>query len=216
LFARIHPARAAATAAAKPRRHLRIAGASAQRGLLAASAGLFTLAGALVGLQTALAASTAEHEIKAAFMYNFAKFVEWPAASFGQPQAPLIVCAMGDDGLGSALETIDHKVAQGHELRVRRRVRLDDAKSCHILFVATSERGRLAAILHALAGASVLTISDIDGFAEAGGVIGLYNVDNKVQFSINQEQARSASLQINSQLLKLAKIVGRDTREDSQ
>jgi uncharacterized protein DUF4154 len=214
LFSGNHPAKAAASVAAKLLRRPRTA--AAQRGLLAVAARRFALAGALVGLQTAQAASTAEHEIKAAFMYNFAKFVQWPAASFGQPQAPLIVCAMGDDGLGSALDTIEHKVAQGHELRVRRRIRLDDAKSCHILFVAASERGRLAAILHALAGASVLTISDIDGFAEAGGVIGLYNVDNKLQFSINQEQARSASLQINSQLLKLAKIVGRDTREESQ
>jgi len=68
----------------------------------------------------------------------------------------------------------------------------------------------------AVSGASVLTVSDVDRFAEAGGVIGLYNIDNNVQFSINLEQARSASLQINSQLLKLAKIVRRDAREDGQ
>jgi hypothetical protein len=183
---------------------------------IAAATVLLMLAGAGSAPQPARAAATAELEIKAAFLYNFAKFVEWPAASFGQPQAPLFVCSMGDDGLGSALDTIDHKVAQGHELKVRRRVRLDEARSCHILFVASSERARIATILQSLAGSSVLTISDIDGFAEAGGVIGLYNVDNKVQFSINPEQARSASLQINSQLLRLARIVRRDTHGESQ
>ena len=201
--------------ATKARRLLAALG-SAHRGRMVAITGLLAFAAALLSVQPAQAASSAEHEIKAAFMYNFAKFVQWPAASFGGPQAPLIVCVMGEDGLGPALDTIDHKVAQGHEVRVRRRVRLDDAKSCHILFIAASERGRLPAILRALNGASVLTISDIDGFAEAGGVIGLYNVDNKVQFSINPEQARSGSLQINSQLLKLAKIVGHGAREDGQ
>ena len=148
-------------------------------------------------------------------MYNFAKFVQWPDTAFAQSQSPLILCVMGEDGFGPALDTVDHKLAQGRELQVRRRVRLDDAKSCHILFVAESERARLAAVLHSVSGSSVLTVSDIDRFAELGGVIGLYNVDNKLRFSINPEQARSASLQVNSQLLKLAKIV-HDTREDGQ
>jgi hypothetical protein len=165
--------------------------------------------------QPVRAASPAEYEIKAAFIYNFAKFVQWPPAR-GQPEAPLIVCVIGEDPFGPALDTIDHKVAQGHELQVRRRVRMEDAKSCHILFVAASERGRLASILRAVSDASVLTISDIDRFAEAGGVIGLYDIDNKVQFSINLEQARSALLQINSQLLKLAKIVQGEARKDGQ
>lgn len=148
-------------------------------------------------------------------MYNFAKFVQWPDAAFAQPQSPLILCVMGEDGFGPALDTVDHKLAQGRELQVRRRVRLEDAKSCHILFVAESERARLATVLHSVSGSSVLTVSDIDRFAELGGVIGLYNVDNKLRFSINPEQAHSASLQVNSQLLKLAKIV-HDTREDGQ
>jgi hypothetical protein len=162
------------------------------------------------GPQPVRAASPAEYEIKAAFIYNFAKFVEWPTTAFGKPESPLTVCLIGDNGVGPALDTIDHKVAQGHELQVRRQVRIEDARSCHILFVAASERARVGSILHAVSGASVLTISDIDRFAEAGGVIGLYDVDSKVQFSINLEQGRSALLQINSQLLKLAKIVRKD------
>lgn len=162
------------------------------------------------------AGALAEYEIKAAFIYNFTKFVQWPPTAFAQPEAPLILCVIGEDAFGPALDTIDHKLAQGHELRVRRHVRLEDARSCHLLFVAQSERARLAAVLRAVSGASVLTISDIDRFAEAGGVIGLYEVDSNVHFSINRDRARSAMLQINSQLLKLAKIVEPDAHQDGQ
>jgi hypothetical protein len=168
------------------------------------------------GVQPARAQGQAEYEIKAAFVYNFAKFVQWPASSFAQPQAPLVLCLVGRDVFGPALETIDHKLVQGHALQIRRQVRLDELGSCHILFVADSERQRLGSILRAVPEVGVLTISDIERFAEAGGIIGFYNLDNKVQFSINLDQARSASLQINSQLLRLARVIRRDAREDRQ
>jgi hypothetical protein len=164
------------------------------------------------GCRPAQAQAPAEYEIKAAFVYNFAKFVQWPAAAFAQPQSPLIVCLLGDDRFGPALDAIDRKTAQGHEVQVRRRVGLNDARSCHILFIAQSERARVGNVLGAVSGFPVLTISDIDQFAEAGGVIGLYEEDNRVQFAINLEQARAALLQINSQLLKLAKIVKGEAR----
>jgi len=162
------------------------------------------------------AESLAEYEIKAAFIYNFAKFVHWPAPAFERPQAPLNLCLIGKDQFGAALDTIDHKLAQGHELQVRRQVRLEDLKSCHILFVSESDRAKLAPIFLAIANANVLTISDLERFAEAGGIIGLYNVDNQVQFAINLDVARGASLQIDSQLLKLAKIVRSGAYEDGK
>jgi hypothetical protein len=183
------------------------------------AASLLAVACAVLGSFTprpAAAQSPPEYEIKAAFVYNFTKFVQWPATAFAQPQSPLIVCVVGDDPFGPALDAIDRKLAQGHELSVRHRVGLKDARSCHVLFVAQSEQPQLAAVLRAVSDASVLTISDIDRFAESGGVIGLYNVDNKVQFSVNLDQARRALLQINSQLLKLAKIVHQDAPEDGR
>jgi len=170
----------------------------------------------LCGTQPVGAAPSPEHQIKAAFMYNFARFVQWPAGAFGQPQAPMILCVLGEDAFGTAFDTIDRKAAQGHELQVRRHIRPEDVRSCHILFVAESERARLGSIFREVSGASILTVSDIDHFAEVGGVIGFYDLDNKVQFSINPEQAHDAMLQINSQLLKLARIVGRSAREDGK
>lgn len=192
----------------------RAAPAVRARGALAAVA-LACAAAIVAGPQPLRAQSPAEYEIKAAFLYNFAKFVQWPASTLA-PQAPLTVCVIGSDPFGAALDTVDRKVAQGHELQVRRRARLEEARSCHILFVAESERAAVPAILHAVQGAGVLTVSDIDRFAEAGGIIGLSDVDNKVQFSINLDRAHDDLLQINSQLLKLAKIVGRSAREDSR
>ena len=191
----------------------------AVRSLGRRAAGLLLATCAILGTassRTARAQSLTEYEIKAAFIYNFAKFVQWPSTAFAQPQSPLTMCLIGKDVFGAALDTIEHKLAQGHELQVRRQVRLEDLKTCHILFVAESERNRLAPIFRAAAGVDVLTISDLDRFAEAGGMIGLYNVDNQVQFAINLEVARSTSLQINSQLLKLAKIVRSGTHEDGK
>jgi hypothetical protein len=207
----------AATALAASRRQCPVSGACVPRRQLRLGAALVALVCAALGLSSPVLAETqAEHEIKAAFMYNFAKFVQWPASAFAQPQSPLIVCVIGDDAFGAALDTIDHKVAQGRELRLRRRVRLEDARSCHILFVARTERARLAEVLRAVSGLSVLTISDMDHFAEAGGIIGLYELESNVHFSINREQAGRALLQINSQLLKLARIVQTDAHEDGQ
>jgi hypothetical protein len=219
LLTRINPANTAGAAAAKPRRWRAAPGGIAHgvRTALGLSLpGIVFALWSLLAPQPAQAAPSAEYEIKAAFMYNFAKFVQWPAGAFGQPQSPLSLCVIGHDDFGGALDTIDHKLAQQHELLVRRKVHLEDARSCHILFVAQSEHAHLTSILRAVAGASVLTVSDIDRFAEAGGVIGFYDLDNKLQFSINPEQARSCSLQINAQLLKLARIVRSDAREDGQ
>jgi hypothetical protein len=174
---------------------------------------MVALAG-LLGAQAGQPSSLAEYEIKAAFIYNFAKFVQWPDETFEQPRSPLVVCLIGQDNFGAALESIDHKIAQGREVQVLRLVRLDDVRSCHILFISESERSRLATLLHAVAGAHVLTISDLDHFAEAGGMIGLYSLDDRIQFSINLQAAQGASLKISSQLLKLARIVQHDVRED--
>lgn len=158
-------------------------------------------------------ADRAEAEIKAAFVYNFAKFVQWPEAAFAQSQSPIVLCLMGDDASGAAFASVDHKLAQGREVQLRRQVRLDEARACHILYIADSERARLAPALLAVAGASVLTIGDVDRFAESGGIIGLYRQDNRIQFAVNLDRARGASLQISSQLLKLARIVPHDARE---
>ncbi len=147
-----------------------------------------------------------EQSIKAAFIYNFAKFTEWPATT-GETPGVLVLCAFSGESYGAALAAIDGKAVHGHTMRVRRGVRLDEIKSCHMVFIAESNEHRTAELLRAARGAPVLTIGEADGFAEAGGMIGLITADNRVQFEINNEAAQRANLKISSQLLRLARLV---------
>jgi hypothetical protein len=147
-----------------------------------------------------------ERAVKAAFIYNFAKFTDWPAAAGGTPDA-LVLCAFSDESYAPALAAIEGKPVQGRAMRVRRDVRLGDIKSCHMMFIAESAARRSPELLRAARAAPVLTIGEAEGFAEPGGMIGLIAEDNRVQFEINTEAVQRARLKISAQLLRLARIV---------
>lgn len=148
-----------------------------------------------------------EYAVKAAFLYNFAKFVQWPAASFFDDQTPLNVCILGEDPFGAAMQTIQNKTVRGRKLVVHRYRQSEDLEKCHLLFICRSEKEMLSDVLEALRNCSVLTVSDMDAFAERGGVIHFIQVDNKLRFEINLDAAERAALKISSRLLKLARIV---------
>jgi len=149
-----------------------------------------------------------EYQIKAAFLYNFAKFVEWPSGAFADANSPLIIGVLGDDPLGPSLDqTVKGKSVDGHKITVKRFSRIRDVESCQILFVCSSESGRLARAIESVKGSGVLTVSDIDRFAQRGGIVGFTMDDNKVGFEINVNAAQKASLKISSKLLKLARVV---------
>lgn len=150
-----------------------------------------------------------EYQVKAAFLYNFVKFVEWPAAALPQ-NSPVRLCVLGQDPFGSDLEsTVAGRVLNGRPLLIRRSERLEDLGACHVLFISSSERAGLATVLAALKEASVLTVGETDGFATQGGMIRLTLEENKVRFEINVQAAERARLRISSQLLRLAKrLVG--------
>ena len=152
-------------------------------------------------------AAPSEYAVKAAFIFNFAKFTEWPAAASGAPHGQIVLCAFAGEAYRAALAAIDGKAVQGRTIRVRRGVRPDEIKSCHMMFIAESEERRIPELLRVVKGSPVLTIGDANGFAEAGGMIGLINADNRVQFEINNEAAQRAKLKIGSQLLRLARLV---------
>lgn len=148
-----------------------------------------------------------EYAVKAAFIYNFAKFTEWPPAAAGGTRDPIVLCAAAGEPYDAALASIDGKSVHGRPLRIRRGVRPIEIKSCHMLFIAEAEERRAPELLRAASGSPVLTIGDASGFAEGGGMIGLINADNRVQFEINNEAAQRANLKIGSQLLRLARLV---------
>jgi len=146
-----------------------------------------------------------EYELKAAFVYNFAKFVEWPSDAFATNKAPLVVGVLGQNPFGDSLErTIRDKSINEHPLVLKELNSPTQATNCHIVFICSSEKKRLPEILAGLQGASVLTVGEMDRFTESGGMINFVLEGNKIRFRINEGAARSVRLKISSKLLSLA------------
>ncbi len=153
-----------------------------------------------------------EYEVKAAYLYNFANFVEWPEALHPDTSSTLNIGILGSDPFGSAFKTIAGKEIRGQTVAIHRSRRLADLRNCQILFIGNSERDFLPQILGALRGRSVLTVGESEGFTEQGVVIDFYVIDNKVRSKINVEAGTHSGLKLSSKLLKLAQIVR--TREE--
>jgi hypothetical protein len=151
-----------------------------------------------------------EYAIKAGFVYNFAKFVEWPADAFRDSQSPLVICIVGNDPFGSKLDVLENKTVLGRKLVIRRLAILDDILKCQGLFISRSENSQLPAILKAARNKNILTISEAPNFCRSGGMINLFLDGDKVRFEINIRNAEKARLKISSHLLNLAKICRED------
>ena len=169
----------------------------------------------LCALQSAIVyaqpAGLPEYQVKAAFLYNFAKFIDWPAAAFAGPDDPLTIGILGRDPFGSALELLRDETAKGRPLRIRHLDNLEDLAPCHVLFICASEKKRLAATLRRLEGTDVLTVGDTDGYAAAGVMINLMKEGKRVQFTVNVAAVGRSSLKLSSKLLRLARITGSRT-----
>ena len=184
------------------------------RGLAAA----VLLPAALVRAQTEPppAASPTEYEVKAAFLYNFARFVEWPESAFSDPKAPFVVGVFGFDPFGADLdEAVRGETVRGHPLVVRRIRTAAEAADCQIIFIHSSERERLDDLLVVLDKRSTLTVSDAEGVAQHGVMIRLLTQAGRIRMRINVDSARAAQLTISSNLLRSAEIVGTASPEGS-
>lgn len=148
-----------------------------------------------------------EYRIKAAFIYNFAKFTRWPVGSFSDGAAPLDFCIYGEDPFGGAFDAVAGTTIRGRRVAVRRIAAIEASAGCHLLFISDSEAGRLTGILAALNDRPVLTVADMPDFARAGGIINLKTTaDDQLRFEINTSTARRAGLRFSSKLLSLAEI----------
>jgi hypothetical protein len=174
--------------------------------LPAALAAVVLVAAIAVGA-SAQANLPTQYEVKAAFLYNFAKFVIWPKAAELREDAPFVITVLGDDPFGEAWRVLDGKMEEGHPLVVTRASRIEELPPTQILFIGASERVRLAAVLDAVRGKPVLTIGDTPGFAEAGVMINFLVAESRVAFEINHKSAAAAPLQISSRLLALGRTV---------
>jgi YfiR/HmsC-like len=169
----------------------------------------FTLAVALaMGLAARLPAQVDEYQVKAFFLYNFTRYIEWPAQSFSGPADPIVICILGRDPFGGALEQATAgKVVDGRSFLIRQIPEIQPKCGCHILFVSASERKRFRSMFAAIRGSGVLAVGEGQGFTDDGGVINFKLEDGKVRFEINVEAAGQERLRISSKLLSLARIV---------
>jgi YfiR/HmsC-like len=157
-----------------------------------------------VGRVNAQDSAPTEYQIKAAFLFNFAKFVEWPASAFSETNSPIVIGILGDNPFGNDLvKTVRDKTLNNRPLVIKEFHSSLEATNCHMLFISTSEKARLPQILEALRGVSVLTVSEMDRFKEAGGMINFVREGNKIRFQINEAAAKSAGLKISSKLLNV-------------
>lgn len=179
------------------------------RSTLVALATLILLAGA--PFASPQGGQPTEYQLKAAFLFNFAKFIEWPEKSFGSPGAPFTVCVIGQDPFGSALEvsllgkTMGSRAVQ--IMRFPNPTTLAEARHCQIVFISASERIRFHEVIESLNNVDALLVGDADGFVASGGTIEFVVEDNHIRFAINPDAAVRSDLKVSSKLLALAKIV---------
>jgi hypothetical protein len=160
----------------------------------------------VLGTVTTRGASALENDLKAAFLYNFTKFVEWPVDAFSSTNAPIRFAVLGDEEFGSRLKLLlNDKKAHGRSFEVQTISTGQEAKSFHIVFVPGPESRRALPVLEATNKRPVLTIGESDQFLEQGGVISLFFDEAQLAFEVNPEPAQKAGLEISSKLLRLAK-----------
>lgn len=150
-----------------------------------------------------------EYELKAGVLFNIIKYVEWPADSPVGPSDTIEIGLLGTIPFPEALDVLDGKVVQGRKLMVRRINSVADAAKCRVLYVGSSEKGQLTQIAESFKDKPVLTVGEVDGFAQKGGMVNLLSGPNRIVMEINREAATQSRIEFSSQLLKLARLVSR-------
>jgi hypothetical protein len=157
---------------------------------------------------SAQSARAPEYEVKAAFLYNFAKFVEWPANAFAHASAPLRICVLGRDPFGRSLTSITQgKSISGRPLVSKQVQAPAETRSCHILFLSRSDSESLKQTLDAIGDLPVLTVGESDDFLKLGGMINFVLEEDRVRFEINLRASESHRLKLSSKLLAVARVV---------
>ncbi len=156
----------------------------------------------------ARAAQPNEYALKAVFLYNFCRFIDWPDAAFSSPTDPLVIGVLGENPFGTLLEeAVSDETFRGRNIRIESYRSAREIGRCQLLFVSASESARLPETLAAVAGRSVVTVGETENFVEHGGMIALVADRNRVRLLINPGLLRAARLEVSSKLLRVAEIV---------
>jgi|APSaa5957512535_1039671.scaffolds.fasta_scaffold00941_12 hypothetical protein len=156
---------------------------------------------------TYAAPKSKEYYVKAAFLLNFVKFIEWPSHDLSDTSSSLTLCILGNDPFDEALKTIEDKIVKNKKLVIKRCSRVEDIGESQIIFICTSERKKLPEILTKIKDRPILTVAETKNFCQSGGIVNFIVIKNKVRFEINVDVAKRSGLKISSKLLKLAKII---------
>lgn len=149
-----------------------------------------------------------DSRVKAAYLYNFAKFVEWPANTFRSADDPTLICAIGDDRIGEVLlDTVTGKKANGRPVEARRLTSLQDIRSCQILFIGFADKEHISEILEQLRDVKALTVGQTEQFIALGGMINLVQQNDRIELEIDPQAADAAGLKISSRLLVVSRVV---------
>ncbi|HUR45229.1 MAG TPA: YfiR family protein [Candidatus Saccharimonadales bacterium] len=161
---------------------------------------------------SAWAQVTKEYQVKAVFLWRLAQFTEWPPSTFTSTNSPVVIGVIGENPFGAALEAaVRGETAHGHPITVRHFTRLQQIRSCHILFISGSESDRLPEVLRVVSGASILTVSDIEGFARSpGGMVRFMTEQGKIKLKVNIKAVSAAHLVLDARLLRAAEIIGNE------
>jgi len=170
--------------------------------LAAAAAGLLA-PGFAYGQQAMLS----DQQLRAAFVLNFIRYTDWPERSFAAADSPLALCVLGGEASAASMSGIAGKLIRGHPLQVRTATTIEEVRACHVLFIPEPDSRRFVGTLRAIQSQPVLTISEAEGFIDAGGMIGLVHFDNRLQFEVNLGVVQQAQLKASSQLLRLARNI---------
>jgi hypothetical protein len=167
-----------------------------------------------------------EYEVKAAFMYNFLKFIDWPEEKTAKTGNQITICILGQDPFGGAADILKGKKVEERDVVLKRieslqqlkdaadaNGQMDALKKCHLLFICKSEQKNTKEIIDLVKNSGVLTVADTQGFLDDGGIVNFIIEDNKVRFDINLTASEKAGIKIRSQLLRLAKKVLKDGSE---
>ena len=162
----------------------------------------------LVCMGAAEAQAQSEDQIKAAFLFTFARYVEWPAKSFAGPDDSVRICMAGSKEFATVVaQTVSGKSVENRPVQVDTLSALSESPGCHILYVGEEVASDAAGVASSVSGASVFTVADRAGFAEQGGIANFIRTNNKVRFEINPKAAKRAGLKVSSRLLRLATVV---------
>jgi hypothetical protein len=161
---------------------------------------------AVIAGRPVLAEEVSEYALKAEFIERFTHFVEWPPSAFSGADAPFVICVFGENPFGDYLK----KTTAGRTIRDRKVQLLEpkdlgEVKKCHVLFVARSEKGKLASLLAQTSHQPILTVGDTDGFAQKGVLINFYLDGDKVRFEVNGDAIKKSGLKVSAQLMNLAR-----------